>query len=86
MTRGTVDARLPAWMPLDTARGALADRDALAVEPRTGPNAVLTPHIAGSRGGELARLGAAAVDEVLRVAAGPTVAHPVEYDALSVSA
>ncbi|MFD4503566.1 hydroxyacid dehydrogenase [Streptomyces sp. NPDC058457] len=50
------------------------------------PNVVLTPHIAGSLGGELARLGAAAVDEVLRVAAGLPLAHPVEYDALSVSA
>ncbi|MEV0186273.1 hydroxyacid dehydrogenase [Streptomyces sp. NPDC050625] len=50
------------------------------------PNVVLTPHIAGSLGGELARLGAAAVAEVLRVAAGLPLAHPVDYEALSVSA
>ncbi|MCX4902856.1 hypothetical protein [Streptomyces sp. NBC_00878] len=46
---------------------------------------VLTPHIAGSLGGEPTRRGAAAVDEVLGVAAGLSLAHPVEYDTLSVS-
>lgn len=60
------------------ARCARPDRDTPAVEPRTGPNMVLIPH--------LARLGSAAVDEVLRVAAGLLVAHPMECDALFVSA
>ena len=35
---------------LDTAHGALADRDPSALEPRTDPNTVLTPHIARSLG------------------------------------
>lgn len=34
------------------------------------PNALITPHIAGSMGNELLRLGACAVDEVERLAAG----------------
>jgi len=34
------------------------------------PNVVLTPHIAGSLGNEIPRLGAAAVDEIVRFAAG----------------
>ena len=33
-----------------TAHGALADRDPSALEPRTDPNTVLTPHIARSLG------------------------------------
>jgi phosphoglycerate dehydrogenase-like enzyme len=50
------------------------------------PNVVLTPHVAGSLGGELGRLGDAAVDEVLRVAAGLPPAHPVNPAALATSA
>ena len=34
------------------------------------PNVILTPHIAGSMGNELTRLGDAAVDEVVRFAEG----------------
>lgn len=40
------------------------------------PNVFLTPHLAGSTGNELRRLGRAAVDEVERYAAGLPFAHP----------
>lgn len=42
------------------------------------PNVVLTPHIAGSLGNELRRLGDAAVDELERAAAGRPFARPVD--------
>lgn len=41
------------------------------------PNVLVTPHIAGSTGAELTRLGDAAVDEVLRVASGARPFHVV---------
>lgn len=41
------------------------------------PNVVLTPHIAGSQGNEVARMGTLAVAEVVRFAAGKPLAHPV---------
>jgi phosphoglycerate dehydrogenase-like enzyme len=41
------------------------------------PNVFLTPHIAGSLGNELARLGAAAVTELERYGAGLAPLHPV---------
>ncbi|GGT23043.1 MULTISPECIES: hydroxyacid dehydrogenase [Streptomyces] len=41
------------------------------------PNVFLTPHIAGSLGNELERLGAVVVDEVARLAAGQPLVHPV---------
>ncbi|MFJ4873168.1 hydroxyacid dehydrogenase [Streptomyces sp. NPDC088757] len=41
------------------------------------PNVVLTPHIAGSLGGELHRMAAAAVNELALWAAGLPFAHPV---------
>jgi len=41
------------------------------------PNVLLTPHVAGSLGGELHRMAAAAADELSRYAAGLPFAHPV---------
>ncbi|MFJ8060951.1 hydroxyacid dehydrogenase [Streptomyces sp. NPDC096142] len=41
------------------------------------PNVVLTPHIAGSLGNELGRLGRIVVEELERVAAGLPLAHEV---------
>lgn len=41
------------------------------------PNVTLTPHIAGSMGNELAMLGAAAVAEIERLAAGQPQLYPV---------
>lgn len=42
------------------------------------PNVFLTPHLAGSTGVELGRLGASAVSEVERFARGIPFAHPIE--------
>ena len=50
------------------------------------PNVLLTPHIAGSLGVELHRLGAAAIDEVARYARGLPFAHPVTRAELGHSA
>ena len=41
------------------------------------PNVVLTPHIAGSTGGEIYRMGADAVQEIARLAAGQPLAHGI---------
>lgn len=46
-------------------------------------NVVLTPHVAGSLGGELHRLAAAAVDELARWSAGEPFAHPVVEEDIS---
>ncbi|SEF75080.1 Phosphoglycerate dehydrogenase [Nonomuraea solani] len=46
------------------------------------PNAFLTPHIAGSQGNELARMGATVLDELERLAAGFPLAHQVTDDDL----
>ncbi|MFI6550325.1 hydroxyacid dehydrogenase [Streptomyces prunicolor] len=43
------------------------------------PNVFLTPHIAGSLGNELARLGGIVVDELERLAAGLPPAHEVRH-------
>lgn len=43
------------------------------------PNVFLTPHIAGSLGNELARLGGIVVEELERLAAGLPPAHEVRH-------
>lgn len=50
------------------------------------PNLMLTPHIAGSLGNELNRLGESAVAEVERVARGASLAHPVSSSAFDLLA
>jgi phosphoglycerate dehydrogenase-like enzyme len=50
------------------------------------PNVILTPHVAGALGNELFRLGASAVEEVLRVAAGEPLRHPVDPATLAITA
>jgi phosphoglycerate dehydrogenase-like enzyme len=50
------------------------------------PNVLLTPHIAGSLGNELARMAHAAMDELERFACGDPFADPVRPDALTRSA
>jgi len=42
------------------------------------PNVLLTPHIAGSMGGELHRMAAAAAEELARYVSGQPFAHPVD--------
>ncbi|WP_327581340.1 hydroxyacid dehydrogenase [Nonomuraea sp. NBC_00507] len=46
------------------------------------PNAFLTPHIAGSHGNELARMGTAVVDELERLIAGSPLVYQVTHDDL----
>jgi phosphoglycerate dehydrogenase-like enzyme len=46
-------------------------------------NVLLTPHIAGSLGTELARMGALAVDEITRLAHGEPLRHPVLQEHLT---
>ncbi|MEU7827409.1 hydroxyacid dehydrogenase [Nonomuraea sp. NPDC049129] len=46
------------------------------------PNAFLTPHIAGSHGNEVARMGALVLDELERLTAGQPLAHRVTGDDL----
>lgn len=43
------------------------------------PNVLITPHIAGSQGGELARLGDCAADEIEHRALTGTFRHPVHH-------
>ncbi|WP_045563697.1 hydroxyacid dehydrogenase [Streptomyces sp. FxanaA7] len=50
------------------------------------PNVFLTPHIAGSLGNELARLGGTVVTELERMTAGLPPAHPVHRAGLAISA
>ncbi|MFE7077754.1 hydroxyacid dehydrogenase [Streptomyces sp. NPDC057620] len=42
------------------------------------PNVRITPHLAGSQGNEIARLGLVVVEELHRVRAGIPLAHPVD--------
>ncbi|MCT9075406.1 hydroxyacid dehydrogenase [Streptomyces fulvoviolaceus] len=46
------------------------------------PNVFVTPHLAGSQGNELGRLGAAVVAEAERLTSGGQVAYPVDLAAL----
>ncbi|WP_055525428.1 hydroxyacid dehydrogenase [Streptomyces graminilatus] len=50
------------------------------------PNVFLTPHIAGSLGNELERLGRTVVDELTRLGAGLQLAHAVHRADLAISA
>nr|WSX54391.1 hydroxyacid dehydrogenase [Streptomyces sp. NBC_00974] len=50
------------------------------------PNVLLTPHVAGSLGGELDRLAATAVEELERYALGLGFRHPVDPGRLTYSA
>ncbi|MFJ9709545.1 hydroxyacid dehydrogenase [Streptomyces sp. NPDC101234] len=50
------------------------------------PNVFLTPHIAGSLGNELARLGDTVVQELERITTGLPLAHPVHRAQLAISA
>ncbi|WP_245657582.1 hydroxyacid dehydrogenase [Herbidospora mongoliensis] len=50
------------------------------------PNVVLTPHVAGALGSEVARLGAAALDEVVRLTRGAPLKYEVDPRVLSYQA
>lgn len=68
---GRIDAILDVtWPEVPEARSPLWDL----------PNVVLTPHVAGSAGSELRRLGASAVRETGRVLRGEPLHHGVDRD------
>ncbi|MEW2404070.1 hydroxyacid dehydrogenase [Streptomyces sp. NPDC046862] len=46
------------------------------------PNAFITPHLAGSQGNEVARLGLAVTEEAERLGAGQPLAHAIDGDVL----
>ena len=50
------------------------------------PNAVLTPHIAGSMGNEVERMGMIAVEEVARFLSGRPLVHEVRAEDLGLLA
>jgi phosphoglycerate dehydrogenase-like enzyme len=50
------------------------------------PNTVITPHIAGSAGNELARLATNTVDEVLHLVRTGTFRQPITLAALALQA
>ncbi|MFD5190843.1 hydroxyacid dehydrogenase [Streptomyces sp. NPDC058357] len=50
------------------------------------PNVILTPHMAGSVGNEVPRLGRGAVDEVVRFASGEPLRHRIDEQAFPFSA
>ncbi|MER6002837.1 NAD(P)-dependent oxidoreductase [Nonomuraea angiospora] len=50
------------------------------------PNVFLTPHIAGSQGNELARMGAAVADELERLVTGVPLLHRIRYQDLDTAA
>lgn len=50
------------------------------------PNVVLTPHVAGSLGGELARMAQSALEELDRYARGLPFAHPITREDIARSA
>ncbi|RRR95630.1 hydroxyacid dehydrogenase [Glycomyces terrestris] len=50
------------------------------------PNVFLTPHVAGSQGNELARMGLSIVEEAERLAAGEPLRHAVDPGLLAIQA
>ncbi|MER8184759.1 hydroxyacid dehydrogenase [Kitasatospora sp. NPDC094015] len=72
LTAELVSGRLDAVLDVTVPEVLPADSPLYELE-----NVLLTPHIAGSLGGELHRMAAAAVDELARYAAGLPFAHPV---------
>ncbi|GAA5196473.1 hydroxyacid dehydrogenase [Microbacterium jejuense] len=50
------------------------------------PNVVLTPHLAGSVGNEVPRLGTEAIAEVARLAAGEPLRHPLTAQQFAITA
>ncbi len=72
LTKHLVDGRLSAV--LDVTDPELLSPDSALYDL---PNVVLTPHVAGSHGNELARLGQTAVAELERLTTGRPLLHEV---------
>jgi phosphoglycerate dehydrogenase-like enzyme len=78
LTEELVSGRLSAMLDVTEVEPLPADSPLYRL-----PNVFLTPHIAGSLGNELARLGAAAVTELERYRAGLPPLHPVRQTDLA---
>lgn len=76
-----VSGRLRAVLDVTEPEPLLADDPMWSL-----PNVTLTPHVAGSQGGELHRLGRAAVDEVRALIEARPPLRPVDPAALATSA
>jgi phosphoglycerate dehydrogenase-like enzyme len=72
LTEELVSGRISAFLDVTEVEPLPADSPLYHL-----PNVFLTPHIAGSLGNELARLGAAAVTELERYSTGLSPLHPV---------
>ncbi|MFM8304118.1 MAG: hydroxyacid dehydrogenase [Actinomycetota bacterium] len=72
LTRECTRGRLCAWLDTTDPEPLPADSPLYDL-----PNVVLTPHIAGSMGNEVARMGDLAVAEVRRFLSGAPLLHPV---------
>jgi phosphoglycerate dehydrogenase-like enzyme len=78
LTEELVSGRISAFLDVTETEPLPADSPLYRL-----PNVFLTPHIAGSLGNELARLGAAAVTELERYSAGLAPLHPVHQSDLA---
>ncbi|HWC24150.1 MAG TPA: hydroxyacid dehydrogenase [Flexivirga sp.] len=78
LERHVVSGRLDAYLDVTEPEPLPADSPLFAL-----PNVVLTPHIAGSMGNEVLRLGQVAVDEVERLAQGQPLRFPVRASELT---
>ncbi|MGP9683509.1 hydroxyacid dehydrogenase [Brachybacterium sp. AOP3-A1-3] len=92
-----VNTARPALVDLDALRAELASgrlaavldvHDDLAADDPIWdlPTVSITPHIAGSQGNELRRMGEFALEEVRRLAAGEPPRHPVDLSTRDISA
>ncbi|WP_193107124.1 hydroxyacid dehydrogenase [Brachybacterium sp. FME24] len=99
MREGTtfVNTARPALVDLDALREELVSGRLTAVldvhddladdDPIWGlPNVSITPHLAGSQGNELRRMGEHALEEVRRLATGESARYPVDPARLDISA
>ena len=77
LTRECVTGRLNAFIDTPDPEPLLADSLLYDL-----PNVVLTPHIAGSLGNEISRLGDFAVDEIRRFGRGEPLRHEVRAEDL----
>ena len=78
LTEELVSGRISAFLDVTEVEPLPADSPLYRL-----PNVFLTPHVAGSLGNELARLGAAAVTELERYGTGLAPLHPVRQSDLA---
>ncbi len=81
LTREVTDGRLRAVLDVTDPEPLPEDHPLFDT-----PGVLLTPHVAGSLGNELRRLGASAVGEVERLVAGEELLNPVRPESLATTA